>query len=250
MMNALGQPQRMLVLGGTSEIAAHIVRAVATAETEVVLAGRDLESLAVAAADLGSDVASAETMHCDAADTASHEAVLSHLFRSEIDVVVIAVGVLPQHADALARPGAGVSSLAVNGLGAASLLLHCHRLLRQQGHGRIVILSSVAAVRPRPGNYVYGAGKAMADFLARGMVDTPDPRVQVLLVRPGFVHTRMTAGMRSAPFSVKPEAVGAAVASALRRGSQSAIVWVPPVLRRVAAVMAMLPMALLRRLER
>ncbi len=104
--------------------------------------------------------------------------------------------------------------------------------MRAQGRGTIVVLSSVAAIRPRKANYVYGAAKAGLDAFARGLADAlHGSGVRVILVRPGFVTGRMTAGMTPAPLATTPQAVGAAVAAALRRpGSRT--VWVPPLAGR------------------
>src|SRR5207302_1870038 len=90
--------------------------------------------------------------------------------------------------------------------------------MRGQGFGAIVILSSVAAVRPRKANFVYGAAKAGLDAFGRGLADAlHGSGVRVLLVRPGFVIGRMTEGMPPAPMSATPDQVGAAVAGALAR---------------------------------
>ena len=77
-----------------------------------------------------------------------------------------------------------------------------------QGHGAIVVMGSVAGVRARKDNYVYGATKAGLDAFAQGLGDAlEDTGVRVMVVRPGFVHTKMTEGMEPAPFSTTPDAV-------------------------------------------
>jgi decaprenylphospho-beta-D-erythro-pentofuranosid-2-ulose 2-reductase len=111
----------------------------------------------------------------------------------------------------------------------------------------MIVLSSVAAERPRAANAVYGAAKAGLDSLAQGLADAghgTGPRV--LVVRPGFVKTRMTAGLRPAPFATTPEAVAEATVRALRGRAHT--VWVPAVLRLVFAVLRHLPRPLFRRL--
>ena len=82
--------------------------------------------------------------------------------------------------------------------------------MRARGRGTIVVLSSVAAVRPRKANFVYGSAKAGLDAFARGLADSlHGTGVRVLLVRPGFVLGRMTAGMPAAPLaSITPRAGG------------------------------------------
>jgi len=249
-INALGQPQRILLIGGTSDIGLAIVSKLATRDTEVVLAGRHLDALHAAGAHLGDAVRAIDVVQLDVADTASHAHVLGEQFSRDIDVVILAAGVLPEQAQAMADPHSAVESLAVNGFGAASLTLLSHRLLAKQGHGQLVLLSTVAAARPRPSNFIYGAGKVMLDFLGQGLVESPDPRVNVLLVRPGFVHTKMTVGMSAAPFSVSAARVAEGVAQWSASARRSRVIWVPSLLANVSRVLTMLPLAVLKRLDR
>jgi decaprenylphospho-beta-D-erythro-pentofuranosid-2-ulose 2-reductase len=121
------------------------------------------------------------------------------------------------------------------------------RSLREQGHGTLVVLSSVAAERPRASNAIYGAAKAGLDALAQGLGDSvAGSGVRVLVVRPGFVKTRMTAGLKPPPFATTPDAVAAATSRALRRGAHT--VWAPGALRYVFAVLRHLPRAVYRRM--
>jgi decaprenylphospho-beta-D-erythro-pentofuranosid-2-ulose 2-reductase len=119
--------------------------------------------------------------------------------------------------------------------------------LRPQGHGRIVVLSSVAGYRVRRANFVYGSAKAGLDGFALGLSEAlRDTGVSVHVVRPGFVHTKMTAGRPAAPFAVGPERVGADVARGLARGQT--VIWSPGALRLVFGVLRLMPQAIWRRL--
>jgi decaprenylphospho-beta-D-erythro-pentofuranosid-2-ulose 2-reductase len=110
-----------------------------------------------------------------------------------------------------------------------------------------VVLSTVAAERARASNAIYGAAKAGLDALAQGLADaTAGAGVRVLVVRPGFVKTRMTAGLPPAPFATTPEAVAEAVVRALPRRAQT--IWVPGHLRFIFAVLRHIPRPLYRRL--
>jgi decaprenylphospho-beta-D-erythro-pentofuranosid-2-ulose 2-reductase len=111
----------------------------------------------------------------------------------------------------------------------------------------MVVLSSVAGERARRSNYVYGASKAGLDAFFSGMGDAlVGTGVRVMVVRPGFVHTKMTEGLDAAPLSTTPEAVAAAIVRGLERGSQT--VWVPPTLRYVMSGLRHLPRPVFRRL--
>ncbi|MGO8960988.1 MAG: SDR family NAD(P)-dependent oxidoreductase, partial [Streptosporangiaceae bacterium] len=121
--------------------------------------------------------------------------------------------------------------------------------MRAAGRGTIVILSSIAAIRPRKANFVYGAAKAGLDAFARGLADSlHGTGVRVLLVRPGFVTGRMTAGMTPAPLATTPAQVGDAVAAGL--AGHAEVIWVPQTLSVLAAVLRLVPRPLWRRLRR
>ncbi len=121
--------------------------------------------------------------------------------------------------------------------------------LRTQGSGTVVVFSSVAGVRVRRANYVYGSTKAALDGFASGLADAlHGSGARLLLVRPGFVIGRMTRGMEPAPLSSTPQQVADAVLGGLHAGK--AEVWVPPVLRYVFAGMRVLPRAVWRRMPR
>ncbi|HLQ57400.1 MAG TPA: SDR family NAD(P)-dependent oxidoreductase [Streptosporangiaceae bacterium] len=248
MLDALGQPSRILLLGGTSEIGTAILAALgARSETEVILAGRDEQRLTAAGKALPYQV---RTTVYDATALDTHEAVIAEVFAAgDLDIVISAAGILiPQ--DALERDPRQAGLLVdTNFTGHVTTLLAVARRMRAQGHGAIVVLSSVAAIRPRRANLVYGAAKAGLDAFARGLADSlQGTGVRVLLVRPGFVTGRMTEGMAPAPLATTPAKVAAATAAAL--ATNAGTVWVPPSLAVLAGVMRLVPRPLWRRMSR
>lgn len=251
MKDALGSVGSVLVLGGASEIGVAIASALAAPRSAtVVLAGRDDARLLQAARTVEQAGAGrVETLHFDAVETATHDEVIGRaceLVRGDLDVIVVAFGLLgDQQADEAGGRGAAEVAT-VNYVGAVSAGLACARVLRRQGHGAIVALSSVAGERVRRANFVYGSSKAGMDAFFQGLSDSlAGSGASVLIVRPGFVRGRMTQGMRPAPLSTTPEAVAAATLRGLQVGSQT--VWVPGTLRLIMAVMRHLPRALWRR---
>jgi decaprenylphospho-beta-D-erythro-pentofuranosid-2-ulose 2-reductase len=119
--------------------------------------------------------------------------------------------------------------------------------LQAQGHGALVLLSSVAGERVRKANFVYGSSKAGVDGFFQGLGDRlAGTGVHVTIVRPGFVRTKMTAGMKDAPLTTTPPVVAKAVADALARDRE--IIWVPAPLRLVMTVLRHLPRPVFRRL--
>lgn len=243
--------QRVLVLGGTSEIAGAIVCELAAGgPCEVALAGRDEDGLAGAAQRLcEAGCARAQTLALEASETESHRAVLARGIEllGGVEVVILAVGVLGERGGLPQDVAGAVEVLEVNTVGAGSLLLESARALCERGHGTIVVLSSVAAERPRAANAVYCASKAGLDALAQGLADALVPTgVHILVVRPGFVGTRMTRGLPTPPLATDPEAVARATVRGLQRGART--VWVPGALRWVMALVRLLPRPLFRRL--
>ena len=84
--------------------------------------------------------------------------------------------------------------------------------MRAQAHGRIVALSSVAGERVRRSNFVYGSTKAGLDGFFLGLGEAlREHGVAVLVVRPGFVRSKMTEGLAEAPLAVDPDEVAEAV---------------------------------------
>jgi decaprenylphospho-beta-D-erythro-pentofuranosid-2-ulose 2-reductase len=245
---------RVMVLGGSSEIALAIVTELQSERPcHVALVGRDREALAHAAAELGKRGCHMADASCvDALAFERHAAVLEESFQAlggTADVVVLAVGVLGERGGIPSSVEGAVDVLEVNLAGAGSLLLHAASHLRTHGGGTIVVLSSVAAERPRRANVVYGASKAGLDALARGLGDALlDDGVRIVVVRPGFVRTRMTQGLAPAPLATTPQAVARIVAGALH--GHARVVWVPRPLRWVMAVMRTLPGPIFRRIER
>jgi decaprenylphospho-beta-D-erythro-pentofuranosid-2-ulose 2-reductase len=246
--NGPGCVPRVLLLGGTSEIGLAIVTALGLpASAEVILAGRDEQRLAAAGKDLPARV---RTVRYDALDTGSHQALVDGVFaEGQVDLVISAAGVLVPQAGLERDVRRAAAMIETNFTGHVSTLLAVAARMRAQGRGTIVVLSSVAAVRPRKANPVYGSAKAGLDAFARGLADLlHGTGVRVLLVRPGFVAGRMTAGMPPAPLATTPQAVGRATAAALRRGQ--ATVWVPPSLKVLALGLRCIPRPVWRRISR
>ena len=250
MTDALDRATSVLVLGGTSEIALATVRRLRTpALRRVVLAARPSASRDAAVAGLVAEgLVGTTAVDFDAADTGTHEALLAHAFgESDVDVVLVAFGVLGDQLEFEGDPDLAVEAAQVNYVGGVSVCLRTARLLRAQGHGALVVLSSVAGERARRSNFVYGSTKAGLDALASGLADALEGSgARVLVVRPGFVRTSMTSHLEPAPLSVSAEDVADAVVAGLRR--RSTVVYVPAAMRVVMSGLRHLPRAVFRRL--
>jgi len=242
---------RLLLVGGSSEIALAIARRLAAKDTvHPFLLGRDRARLEAALVSLERDGCQDGMVGVlDADDIESHQREIGNAFAAMggFDVVVLAVGVLGAQDGLDADIDEAIEVMRVNFLDCGSLMLDCVRELRRQGSGTLVVLSSVAAERPRASNVVYGAAKAGLDALAQGLSDSiADSEVRVLVIRPGFVVTRMTAGLERPPMATTPELVAECTVRAL--GEKSRTVWVPGTLRYVFSGLRHLPRPVFRRL--
>jgi decaprenylphospho-beta-D-erythro-pentofuranosid-2-ulose 2-reductase len=248
MDNALGEPQTIVLLGGTSDIGRAIVeRLDSPSARTIVLAGRHPGDMRVA--ELERPGVQVDAVAFDATDVASHDAFVRGLVSAhgDLDVVVLAFGQLVEQDELDDDPVRAAEMVTVNYTGAVSVALAVAAQFRRQGHGRLVVLSSVAGERVRKANFVYGSSKAGLDGFAQGLGDAlVGTGASVLVVRPGFVHSKMTEGMPAAPFATTPAAVADATVKALRQGRRT--VWVPGTLRFVFSAFRHLPGPVWRRM--
>src|SRR5581483_6765246 len=226
--------QRVLLIGGTSEIGLAIVRRLARDRpVRPVLLGRDRARLERALAELQrAGCESGSVALVDAGELERHDAAIGEAFAGAggFELVILAVGVLGAQEALDADPAVAREVMEVDFVGAGSLLIAALRALRAQDSGTVVALSSVAVERARASNAIYGAAKAGFDALAQALADAvAGTGVRVLIARPGFVRTRMTAGLPVPPFATTPEAVADGVVRAL--GGKAVTVWTPPILR-------------------
>jgi decaprenylphospho-beta-D-erythro-pentofuranosid-2-ulose 2-reductase len=249
--DAFDHPQSVVVLGGTSDIALALVRRLAAMRCRsVVLAGRDTGRLEQAAAELAPAVEHTAIVTFDAADPGDADGTVRRCFEAsgeDVDLVLVAVGELGAQDEDEADAARVARMLTVNTTWPAAAMTVAAQLLHDQGHGRILVMSSVAGYRVRRSNFVYGASKAGLDGFALGLSEAVrGSNISVHVVRPGFVRTKMTEGRPAAPFAVGPERVAEDAVRGLQRGQQ--VIWSPGALRGVFGLLGLLPAALWRRL--
>jgi decaprenylphospho-beta-D-erythro-pentofuranosid-2-ulose 2-reductase len=163
-----------------------------------------------------------------------------------VDLVIMAVGLLGVQEHDQDDVGAATRVINVNFAWPVAALTEVRQRLVAQGSGRILVLSSVGAVRVRASAYLYGGAKAGLDRLCQGMADSLiGTGVTLHLVRPGAVRTRMTAGLAAVPFTTGVDEVATNVMRGLARGDQ--VIWSPPLLKYVYAVLRHLPGPLWRK---
>lgn len=247
MLNALGQPQTVLLLGGTSDIALATARVWArSGDLHVVLAARPGARRDAAVEELTRAGATVEAVDFEAAATGTHPALVDAVAR-DIDVALVAFGVLGDEEQAWQDHDAAVHLATVNYTAPVSVGVCLAERVKRQGHGVIVALSSVAGERVRRSNFVYGSSKAGMDGFYLGLGEAlRGTGGRVLVVRPGFVRTKMTEGRAPAPLAVDADDVAAAIVKGVANGDD--LVWVPAAMRGVMSGLRHVPRALFRRL--
>ena len=250
MDNAFGQPQRVIVLGGSSEIARAITKKLVAARAHtVVLAGRNPELLARASQEaLEYGATSTPIVHLDAERPDSAAQSVDEAFDAaggSVDLVIVAVGRLGVQSDDEISPEETLRMMNVNFTWPVVALTQIRNRLVAQGSGRILVISSVASVRVRRSAYLYGGAKAGLDRLTDALADSLEGTgVTLQLLRPGAVRTRMTAGLAELPFMTGPNEVAEYVMAGLSTNQR--VIWSPPILRWVYLVLRHLPRQLWR----
>jgi len=251
MDNAFGQPQNVIVLGGSSDIARAITKKLCAARAHtVILAGRNqalLDDAAREALDYGAS--KTDTVLFDAADVTSAADAVAQAFDKagdHVDLVIVAVGQLGVQQRDQSDVQAVTRMMTVNFTWPVAALTEVRNRLVAQGSGRILVISSVGAVRVRASAYLYGGAKAGLDRLCDAMADSLlGTGVSLQIVRPGVVRSKMTEGLPDAPFTTGVNEVAENVLKGLASGDR--IIWSPPQLKYIFAVLRHLPAPLWRK---
>jgi short-subunit dehydrogenase len=240
--------KRVVILGATSAIAQHVARLYAEQGASLFLVARNPDRLAAVAADARARGATqVETAVLDLDDTGAHQRLFeaAEAALGPPDIVLVAYGVLGSRE---AGPEEALAILRTDLVSPASLLLHAARRMEVRRAGTLVGISSVAGDRGRAANPVYGAAKAGLTALLSALRQRLWPSgVSVLTVKPGFVHTPMTAHLPQMPFAVGPDRVAKDILRALERGAD--VVYTPPIWRLVILVVRLLPEKAFKRLS-
>jgi decaprenylphospho-beta-D-erythro-pentofuranosid-2-ulose 2-reductase len=252
MIDAFGNCQSILLIGGSSEIGVSIVKQLNANDSLrlVSLVGRTTKHLDLVESELVDEFTNLKVVKfvTDLSNLDDLEKLCLNVFDNvQYDVVILSAGILPQRneesIDNLIRiSNVNFTSQMVLG---SEAIKHFHRLKR----GTLVVVSSVAMERPRLDNYFYSATKSGLDNWANGLSDSLiGSQIRILVVRPGMVRTKMSQGINEAPFTCNPEDIAKAVADNLHKGSN--LIWVPGPLKYLMMVLKLLPRKLFIRISR
>jgi len=257
MIDATGNPQAILLLGGTSEIGLAIVaRYLRNASARVILAdlpGHPKRADAIAAIQ-AAGATSVQWVDFDALDTAGHPAVIEKAWADgDVDVAIVAFGILGDAEELWQNQTKAVLSAQINYTAAVSVGVLIGAKMRAQGFGQIIAMSSVAGERVRRNNFVYGSTKAGLDGFYLGLSGAlREYGVHVLVIRPGQVRTTTTlehwkaTGAKEAPFTVNAEDVAELAVTSAAKGKD--LVWAPGQVRVLMSVLRHIPRPIFRKL--
>ncbi|KUI41048.1 short-chain dehydrogenase [Mycobacterium sp. IS-1590] len=256
-LDAVGNPQTILLLGGTSEIGLAIcARYLRNAHARIILADlpnhpRKDEAIAAMTA---AGAKSVEWIDFDGSDTAGHRAVIDEAWSDgDVDVAIVAFGLLGNAEELWQDQSKAVQVAQINYTAAVSVGVLIGEKMRTQGFGQIIAMSSAAGERVRRSNFVYGSTKAGLDGFYLGLGEAlREHGVRVLVIRPGQVRTTTTiehwkaTGAKEAPFTVDKEDVAELAVTAAAKGKE--LVWAPGAFRYVMMVLRHIPRPIFRKL--
>lgn len=233
----------VLVVGATSAIAEATARLFAARGDSLYLAGRRETLLAANADDLRLRGAKEVGFQAfDVLDRAGHEAMIAkaEAMLGPLDCLLVAHGTLPDQEACVADPELAVREIELNGVATAALVLSASARFEKRGSGIIAVITSVAGVRGRASNFVYGSAKALVSTLLAGLRHGLHPRgVAVVDIRPGFVDTPMTAAFPKGPLWATPDRVARDIVAAIDR--KAGIVYTPWFWRWIMLVIRHVP---------
>ncbi|MGE2720061.1 decaprenylphospho-beta-D-erythro-pentofuranosid-2-ulose 2-reductase [Mycolicibacterium celeriflavum] len=256
-LDAVGNPQTILLLGGTSEIGLAICeRYLRNAHARIVLADlpnhpRKDDAIASMTA---AGAKSVEWIDFDGTDTAAHRDVIDKAWAGgDVDVAIVAFGLLGDAEELWQNQAKAVQAAQINYTAAVSVGVLLGERMRAQGFGQIIAMSSAAGERVRRSNFVYGSTKAGLDGFYLGLGEAlREYGVRVLVIRPGQVRTTTTiehwkaTGAKEAPFTVDKEDVAELAVTAAAKGKE--LVWAPGAFRYVMMVLRHIPRPIFRKL--
>src|SRR3978361_30566 len=249
--DAVGNPQAILLLGGTSEI----VRAVCGRYTRrsparVILADlpdhpRKADAIA---AMTSAGAKSVEWVDFDGINSDAHPEVIEQAWSGgDVDVAIVAFGLLGDAEELWQNQRKAVQIAGINYTAAVSVGVLLGEKMRAQGFGQIIAMSTVAGERVRRSNFVYGSTKAGLDGFYLGLSEAlREYGVHVLVIRPGQVRTRMSAPGKEAPLTVDKEYVANLAVTAAAKGKE--LVWAPAAFKYVMMVLRHIPRGIFRKL--
>ena len=253
MNSTASNPCRVVIFGATSRIAFECARALigmlAPRPVEFRLVGRNHHRLDACAADLRLRGAAASFACADFLDPLTNwDALMNLPDGSPPNICLVAAGDMPPQEE-METEGVKLARMVdLNLTATARICLAARRVMGGRG-GTLAVLGSVAGDRGKASNYLYGATKAAVETLLDGLDHSLGPRspLRLVLLKPGFVESPMTAGLPPTRLMTSAEKAGALVARAILRGRR--VAYIPGWWRWILLIIRRLPRAVFLRVK-
>lgn len=236
---------KVVIIGATSGIAEEVAKIYAAEGASLFLVARNEAKVLAVASDLrvrgAEDV---ETFVADLADRSRHAEIVAAAGEGA-DVVLIAHGSLPEQLRIEGDAASVAREFELNATSVISIASAFAASLEQARHGTLAVIGSIAGDRGRRSNYIYGAAKAAVAAFCEGLRGRlAAAGCSVVVIKPGWVDTPMTAGLKKNALFASPAQVARGIHSSIR--SRRAVAYVPGFWRWISLIVRMLPSRLVR----
>ena len=243
--------QNVIIIGATSAIAQETARCYASEGAALFLVARSAEKLEALAADLRiRGHGKVETMVCDLLDFNRHAEIVDKAWGifGRVDAVLIAHGTLGDQKRCEEDYAEAEKEYRSNFLSVVSLCTPIANRLEKQGSGTLAVISSVAGMRGRQSNYIYGSAKGAKSLYLQGLRNRMHHKgVKVVSILPGFVDTPMTAGFKKNGLYATAADVGAGIHKAMKKGRE--VVFLPWFWRWIMFIICSIPERIFKKLK-
>jgi decaprenylphospho-beta-D-erythro-pentofuranosid-2-ulose 2-reductase len=243
---------KAIILGATKGMGRAVARALIERGDSVLLLGRDEVELSKSAKDLEQRAKRTTSVSYALCDLEQPEGFGRALDAAEralpgYDTVLVSAGLFASQTELEQDPGYLQRLLTVNYVNTVLFCEEARKRLLSRGGGTLGVWSSVAGERGRKPVILYGSSKAGLSAYLEGLDHKfREQGLRTICIKPGFVKTSATEGLKPPPFAGEPEGVARDVLRALDAGSP--VLYTPRMWALVMLVIRWLPRFVMRRI--
>jgi decaprenylphospho-beta-D-erythro-pentofuranosid-2-ulose 2-reductase len=250
MIDALHNPQTVLLIGGNSDIGFGIINELVKLNRikKVIVTGTNMNSLDIKYKNIRELNIDVIIVELNFEKMQNYNLKLKEIFENNyVDMCIVSTGYLPRNDLAIIDSNMAVKAASINFIGPMVSGIEALNGFSKQGKGTLIVLSTVAVEIPRKDIVIYGSTKIGLDYWARSMMKnilgTP---IKIVLVKPGMVRTKMTENLKEVPFIVDVDYLARKIVKLYKQ--DKSIIWVPSILRYVIIIIRFLPRFISNRL--